>query len=66
MASPGASLSLSELLAAGWPGESMVAHAGANRVYAAIATLRKMGLKPYLLRRDDGYLIDPAVPVCRS
>ncbi|MCA9624401.1 MAG: tetratricopeptide repeat protein [Myxococcales bacterium] len=62
---PGIALGLDELLAAGWPGEKLLPEAGATRVYTAIATLRRMGLKPYLLRGDDGYLLDPAVPMVR-
>lgn len=60
---PGAGVSLDQLLAAGWPGERMVPSAGANRVYVALTTLRKLGLRKYLLSQDDGYLLDPALPV---
>ncbi|MEJ7727735.1 MAG: hypothetical protein WKG00_00810 [Polyangiaceae bacterium] len=35
--------------------------AAADRVYTAIATLRRMGLRTALLSRDDGYLLDPAL-----
>lgn len=62
---PGLALSLEELLEAGWPGERLLPEAGATRVYTAIATLRRMGLKPYLLRGDDGYLLDPSAPMAR-
>ncbi len=57
----GESLSLDELLQAGWPGERVRPEAGANRVYVALATLRRMGLRQVLLSRDDGYLLDPTV-----
>ena len=63
---PGAGLPLDALLEAGWPGERMVPSAGANRVYVALTTLRKLGLRKYLLSQDDGYLLDPAMPVTRS
>jgi hypothetical protein len=59
LARPGSALSVDELLAAGWPGERVVPHAGAARVYVAISTLRKMGLRDFLVSRDDGYLLDP-------
>jgi hypothetical protein len=59
LARPGSALSVDELLSAGWPGERVVPHAGAARVYVAISTLRKMGLRAFLVSRDDGYLIDP-------
>ena len=62
---PGLAVSCQQLLAAGWPGERMVAQAGSSRVYTAIATLRRMGLKHYLKRRDGGYLLDPATPLVR-
>jgi hypothetical protein len=52
-----------ELLEAGWPGERVLPDAGANRVYVALATLRKMGLKEVLKSNDSGYFLDPAVPV---
>ena len=56
---PGSALSVDDLLEAGWPGERVVPHAGAARVYVAISTLRKMGLRTFLVSRDDGYLLDP-------
>lgn len=62
---PGAGLALEVLLEAGWPGEKVMASAGANRVYVALTGLRKLGLRKLLLSRDDGYLLDPAVPVVR-
>ncbi|MCB9714897.1 MAG: tetratricopeptide repeat protein [Myxococcales bacterium] len=60
---PGAGLPLEVLLEAGWPGEKVMPSAGANRVYVALTGLRKLGLRKLLLSRDDGYLLDPAVPV---
>ena len=63
---PGEALELHDLIGAGWPGERLLVDSGAARVYTAIATLRRMGLKPYLLRRDDGYLLDPSIPLQRS
>jgi hypothetical protein len=43
-----------------------VRQAASRSVYTAVATLRRMGLKPYLLRVDEGYLLDPALPLCRD
>ncbi len=54
-------LSVEELLERGWPGEQVIPEAAKNRVYVAVATLRKMGLKDVLIRRDDGYVLDPEV-----
>lgn len=61
----GAGLPLDALLEAGWPGEKVMPSAGANRVYVALTGLRKLGLRKLLISRDDGYLLDPAVPVQR-
>jgi len=63
---PGVALSTEVLQAAGWPGERLLPEAGKSRVYTAVATLRRMGLKRYLIRRDDGYLLDPKVPLSRG
>ena len=41
----------------------MLPEAGASRVYVAISTLRRMGLRDLLQRIDTGYLIDPATRV---
>jgi hypothetical protein len=58
---PGDALDVAALLDAGWPGERVLPSAGATRVYGAVAQLRRAGLDEALLRRDDGYLLDPAV-----
>jgi hypothetical protein len=60
---PGHALSVDELLASGWPGELVQSEAGASRVYVAISTLRRMGLRELLQRVDSGYLIDPDAAV---
>ncbi len=62
---PGEALSIDALVESGWPGEKLLAESGAGRVYTAIATLRRMGLKAMLVRRDDGYLLDPTVALLR-
>lgn len=51
------------LLAAGWPGERVLAEAGATRVRVAVSTLRRLGLAGILLTREDGYLLDPRASV---
>ncbi len=63
---PGEALAIPRLVAAGWPGERVLAEAGTERVYTAVATLRRLGLKGVLLQRDDGYLLDASVPLLRS
>lgn len=57
MASPDATVSVDALVAAGWPGEKLLADSGANRVYVAIATLRRQGLRDVIERREGGYRI---------
>lgn len=54
---------MDEILAAGWPGERPVGESGPNRVYVALATLRRLGLREFLLTHEGGYLLDPAVPL---
>jgi predicted ATPase len=51
------------LLALGWPGERILAGAGATRVRVGISTLRRLGLAGLLLTREDGYLLDPRADV---
>jgi len=60
---PGSALTVEDLLSSGWPGERVLPKAGADRVYVAVRTLRRLGLDGVLLTRDDGYLIDPSVRV---
>lgn len=60
---PKRALTVDALLAGGWPGEAVLPEAGASRVYVAISTLRRMGLRDLLQRVDDGYLIDPDAAV---
>ncbi len=60
---PGHPLTVDDLLAAGWPGERVIRDAGASRVYVALGTLRKLGMRDVILSRDGGYLLDPAVKI---
>ncbi|HTN89299.1 MAG TPA: tetratricopeptide repeat protein [Sorangium sp.] len=60
---PGRGLPLAALQEAGWPGERILPGAAANRIYVAMNQLRKLGLKPWLRRDGEGYLLDPALPV---
>jgi DNA-binding SARP family transcriptional activator len=62
-ATPGRAVSRDDLIAAGWPGERMMAEAADKRLRTAIWSLRRAGLEEALLTRDDGYLIDPLVAV---
>jgi hypothetical protein len=62
---PDEPLSVEALITAGWPGERILPKAGATRVYTALSTLRRLGLRHVLLRRNGGYLLDPAIPILR-
>ncbi len=60
---PGTALAVEPIFEAVWAGERIRDSARKNRVYVAVATLRKAGLDPYLETRGDGYLIRPDVEV---
>jgi predicted ATPase len=62
---PGEPLSVEALVAAGWPGERMLPKAGATRVYTAVASLRRLGLRDVLLRDERGYLLRTDVAIAR-
>jgi hypothetical protein len=61
LAAPGQPLPVDALLAKGWPGERMAAEAATMRLYTAIKQLRKLGLREVVMRKREGYLLDPAV-----
>jgi hypothetical protein len=54
---PGLALDVDGLFAAVWPDEFCLPDARKNRVYVAVAALRKMGLDRALTTRGDGYLL---------
>lgn len=60
---PGVATSTLDVVAAGWPGEKMKHDAANLRVYTTVRRLRGLGLAEALVTRDDGYLLDPSVPV---
>lgn len=60
---PGEALSVRALAQRGWPEEKLRAGPATNRVHNALSTLRSMGFRGVLLRREDGYLFDPVVPI---
>jgi predicted ATPase len=62
---PGEPLSVEALVAAGWPGERMLSKAGATRVYTAIASLRRIGLRDMLVRDERGYSLRTDVAIAR-
>ena len=63
-ASPGAAIDLDALFELGWPDQGNIdVDAAHKRVYAAIGTLRKLGLQDYIVTTDEGYLLDPSLNV---
>jgi hypothetical protein len=60
---PGHGLSVEELVAAGWPGETILPSAAASRLYFVIRELRKAGLERVLLTVAEGYMLDPSIPL---
>ncbi len=57
VARPGVPVTIDALVTAGWPGEKVLPAAGAERVFAAIATLRRLGLRGVIAQKADGYLL---------
>jgi hypothetical protein len=60
---PGRAVSVLELMQAGWPGESLIPEAGANRVYVALSSLRKLGLERFIERCDGGWRLLPSTAI---
>ena len=63
LSSPGSSLTVNALMEIGWPGEKMRRDAGQNRVYVAIAALRRAGLAGELERDEVRYRLRPVLRV---
>jgi tetratricopeptide (TPR) repeat protein len=59
--SPGEGLSVSQLVAVGWPDDIVTKDAGRSRVYTAVRTLRSQGLADILITGQHGYMLDPDV-----
>ncbi|MDB4936223.1 MAG: Signal transduction response regulator / Tetratricopeptide repeat-containing protein [Labilithrix sp.] len=66
LAEPGVATTAIALLASGWPDERVRHESGMLRVYSVIRRLRALGVGDALVTRDDGYLLDPAVPFERA
>ena len=50
-----------KIVAVGWPGEKLVAGAGANRLRVLVSGLRSGGLKDVLRSAEGGYFLAPDV-----
>ena len=59
----GGVMSSEQLWRAGWGEQRALPEAVTNRLHVALSNLRKRGLKPYLLRDDQGYQLDPRVAI---
>jgi tetratricopeptide (TPR) repeat protein len=62
---PGEGLRVDELRDAGWPGERILASAAKNRVYVVLNQLRGLGLRRWLVRKGEGWALDPRLGVHR-
>jgi hypothetical protein len=65
-ARPGEPLSPAALIEAGWPGERMSTASGRNRLHVALATLRALGLRPWLQRCPLGYALATELCIARE
>ena len=63
---PGVPLGIAEIIARGWPEQTIIPSAGQARAYVAISTLRKLGLRDLLLRESEGYLLDPNIDIAEA
>jgi tetratricopeptide (TPR) repeat protein len=63
LAQPGRPIPVDELLAAGWPGERMMATAAVHRLQVTISRLRLAGLGSAIRADPDGYFLDAALSV---
>ena len=64
--SPGAVLNVTAAFEAGWPGERATPTAAAMRVYTAVHSLRRLGLRGVLVRRRRGYVLDADVVIAAN
>jgi tetratricopeptide (TPR) repeat protein len=49
------------LIAAGWPGESIMPRAAKNRLHVALTTLRQLGLGAAIRTENHAYTLDPEI-----
>ncbi|HWO18903.1 MAG TPA: hypothetical protein VNO30_09005 [Kofleriaceae bacterium] len=54
---------MSTLLEVGWPNERILTGAAMNRLYNAVAVLRRLGLGDMLSTVEGGYALDPSISV---
>jgi len=56
-------LDTTALVEVGWPGERLLPKAGAARVYVALSTLRKLGLRDAIERSMKGFRLAESASV---
>jgi len=57
VANQGTPVDVYALFEAGWPGESLLPDRAAHRVHVTVSELRKKGLRDFLVRQSEGYLL---------
>ena len=63
ISAPEAALSVTAAFEAGWPEDRVTAAAASMRVYTAVHSLRRLGLRGLLVRRNRGYLLEASVRI---
>lgn len=65
LSEPGVGLRSQELFELGWGGDTILEESANARIYTSIWTLRSMGLASLIIHGDQGYFLDPTIPVVR-
>ena len=60
---PGEPVPREALVGAGWPGDRASPESALNRLYVALARMRKAGFEGILRFERGGYLLDPDLPI---
>jgi hypothetical protein len=63
VAAGGDPVPVDRLVASAWPGEALVGSSGADRLYVAISTLRKLDLRSAIAREPSGYALRAEIVV---
>jgi len=61
--SPGRAIDPYDLVDMVWPGVGMIPGRATKRLYMAMLLLRDLGLRPAILTVENGYLLDPQLPI---
>ncbi|MFO0757241.1 MAG: hypothetical protein U0359_12170 [Byssovorax sp.] len=60
---PGLAQPSDRLIQVGWPDERVAPDAAANRLYALVSLLRRLGLRDVIERTEGGYAVSPALDI---